>query len=117
MRDSERGFDGDFWDEKPKGRAVYSSDDGYVSDLPPKTYRTEKPAFSASASFGASKGSAKQSASGAKSYTVGMKVRHPKFGTGTVISLKNGGAVVNVAFDNQGIKELSASLAPLEILR
>lgn len=116
-RDSERGFDGDFWDEKPKGRAVYSSDDGYVSDLPPKTYRTEKPAFSASASFGASKGSAKQSASGAKSYTVGMKVRHPKFGTGTVISLKNGGAVVNVAFDNQGIKELSASLAPLEILR
>ena len=116
-RDSERGFDGDFWDEKPKGRAVYSSDDGYVSDLPPKTYRTEKPAFSASASFGASKGSAKQSASGAKSYAVGMKVRHPKFGTGTVISLKNGGAVVNVAFDNQGIKELSASLAPLEILR
>lgn len=114
---SDRGYDGDFWDEKPKGKAVYASDDGYVSDIPQKTYRTEKPTFSASATFGSARSTSKPASSGAKSYTVGMKVRHPKFGMGTVISLKNGGAVVNIAFDNQGIKELSASLAPLEILR
>lgn len=45
-----------------------------------------------------------------------MKVRHARFGVGTVIAVKNGGAVINVAFDGQGIKELSASLAPLEII-
>ncbi len=114
---SERGYDGDFWDEKPRGKAVYASEEGYVPDVPRTNYRTEKPTFSASSSFGSAKNTSKQSPSGAKSYTVGMKVRHPKFGTGTVISLKNGGAVVNIAFENQGIKELSASLAPLEILR
>ena len=54
---------------------------------------------------------------GGKNYAVGTKVRHPKFGLGTVISVKNGGSVINVAFDGQGIKELSAALAPLEIIQ
>ena len=48
---------------------------------------------------------------------MGMRVRHPKFGVGMVVAVKSGGAVVNVAFDGQGIKELSASLAPLEIIK
>ncbi len=42
-----------------------------------------------------------------------MKVKHPKFGTGTVIAVKNGGQVLNIAFEGQGIKELSAAIAPL----
>ena len=50
-------------------------------------------------------------------YTVGTKVRHPKFGNGMVIAIKNNGNTLNVAFDGQGIKELSASLAPLEIIK
>ncbi len=41
---------------------------------------------------------------------------HPKFGAGTVIAVKNGGSIVDIAFENQGIKELSAAIAPLEIL-
>lgn len=50
-------------------------------------------------------------------YTVGMKVMHKKFGAGTVIAVKNEGSVINVAFDGQGIKELSAQYAPLEIIK
>ncbi len=126
------GYEGDFWDERPKGKSLYASDDGYEPDISP---RSVGGSFSAASSFSSSSGGGKRQFSpsssfassasggssaakgGTKSYSVGMKVRHPKFGTGTVISLKNGGAVVNIAFENQGIKELSASLAPLEILK
>ena len=102
--------------ESSRGRGVYSSDEGYQSDLPPvQPSRTAKTNFSAASTFGRQQPAAK--AGGGKSYSVGTKVRHPKFGMGTVIALKNGGAVINVAFDGQGIKELSAALAPLEILQ
>ena len=47
---------------------------------------------------------------------MGVKVRHPKFGTGTIIATKNDGKVLDIAFENQGIKELSATIAPLEII-
>ena len=43
-------------------------------------------------------------------------MRHAKFGAGMIVAVKNGGTVLNVAFDGQGIKELSASIAPLEII-
>lgn len=120
------GYEGDFWDggESRRGRGVYSSDDGYAPD-PMPSYSTpvySQPAkpqktFSAASAYTSSSnsGAAKQKTA-AKNYYVGCKVRHPKFGTGTVIALKNGGSVVNVAFENQGIKELSASIAPLEII-
>ncbi len=87
------------------GRALYSSSDGYESDFP-KTQSSFKPSFSSSS---APKGG------GAKNYSVGQRVRHPKFGIGMIIAIKNGN-VLNVAFDGQGIKELSASIAPLEII-
>ena len=45
-----------------------------------------------------------------------MRVKHPKFGVGMIVALKNGGSILNVAFDGQGVKELSASLAPLTII-
>ncbi len=50
-------------------------------------------------------------------YRAGMKVFHPKFGKGTVIAIRNDGAVINVAFEGQGIKELSAMIAPLTIIQ
>ncbi|HIU80545.1 MAG TPA: UvrD-helicase domain-containing protein [Candidatus Coproplasma excrementipullorum] len=98
--------------ESSRGRGVYSSDEGYVSDLPPaQPKRTERANFSAASTFGrAQQGKA-------KSYSVGTKVKHPKFGNGTVIAVKNGGTVINIAFEGQGIKELSAALAPLEIVQ
>ena len=91
--------------EKSSGRALYSSYDGMESEMP-KTSSSFKPSFGGFG--GAKKNDAK--------YSVGMKVRHPKFGNGMIIAVKNGGSVINVAFDGQGIKELSASLAPLTII-
>lgn len=51
-------------------------------------------------------------------YKVGVKVRHPKFGTGTVVGARGAGSnmIVDVAFEGLGIKQLSASLAPLTVL-
>lgn len=112
------GYEGDFWDEPSKGRGVYSSDSGYAPDntwpdFSQTAKKNSQPGFSASSSFG---GAAKPKSTGDKNYTVGCKVRHPKFGIGTVVALKNGGAVVDIAFDGQGVRELSASIAPLEKL-
>ena len=86
----------------------YYDDSGYESDLPPKTQTvTFKSTYSPPI---------KPPQNGNKNYAVGMRVMHRKFGIGMIIAIKNGGTVLNVAFDGQGIKELSASLAPLEIL-
>ncbi len=109
------GYDGDFWDSEPqRGRGVYSSSDGYKPDHMP-SYAPAKPSksFSAAATFGQS---AQNNSAPSGKYYVGCKVRHPKFGVGTVIALKNGGKVVDIAFENQGIKELSAAIAPLTII-
>lgn len=112
------GYEGDFWDTPSRG---YNSDSGYVPDVPsysaPKktgsANSTPAKHFSPASTFG---GGVKRAVASAGKYTVGCKVRHPKFGVGTVVAVKNNGAVVNVAFENQGVKELSAAIAPLEIL-
>lgn len=102
---------------KPQARPVYNEysyrskyyddDSGYQSDIQPSLNSGFKPSF----------GSPFKTVQNApKSYQVGMKVMHKKFGIGMIIAIKNGGATLNVAFDGQGIKELSASLAPLEII-
>ena len=109
------GYEGDFWDEPSKGRGVYSSDSGYTPDYVPSYSQpakrnSEQKQFSAASSFG---GASKPKAQEGKVYPVGCKVRHPKFGVGTVVAVKNGGTVVDIAFDGQGIRELSASIAPL----
>ena len=44
-----------------------------------------------------------------------MKVKHAKFGSGTVIAVKNEGKTIDVAFVGIGIKSLAAEIAPLEI--
>ena len=108
------GYEGDFWDSR--------DDSGYVPDDPSpsyvKSYGGQSGGSSASSFKAAStfKSAAPAQTGGGKKYYVGCKVRHPKFGTGTVIALKNNGAVVDIAFDSQGIKELSAAIAPLEII-
>lgn len=50
--------------------------------------------------------------------TMGRKVKHSKFGVGTVINVAkdNGDAIVTIAFDNMGIKKLMLSKAGLELL-
>ena len=51
-------------------------------------------------------------------YKSGVKVKHAKFGEGTVIAVKGQGEniIVDVAFKGIGIKSLSAKFAPLEII-
>ena len=51
-------------------------------------------------------------------YKTGQKVRHKKFGEGTVIESKLTGndEEVSVAFADVGVKRLAASFANLEIL-
>ncbi|MBQ9118239.1 MAG: UvrD-helicase domain-containing protein [Clostridia bacterium] len=50
-------------------------------------------------------------------FQVGVKVNHAKFGDGTVVGVHGAGnnTIVDVAFAGYGIKQLSASIAPLTI--
>lgn len=52
------------------------------------------------------------------SYKAGVKVKHAKFGLGTVIVVKGTGenVIVDVAFKGIGIKSLSVKYAPMEII-
>lgn len=52
----------------------------------------------------------------AESVNAGMKVRHEKFGIGTIVSVSRtgGDAKLTIAFDKRGIKILMLSMAPLE---
>jgi hypothetical protein len=45
-----------------------------------------------------------------------MKVNHKKFGNGTIIAVKDGGKVIDVAFLGVGIKSLESEYAPIEIV-
>lgn len=59
---------------------------------------------------------APKSAEGQEALRVGDKVKHKKFGTGTVVSVvpNEKGDELTVAFDGKGLKRLNAALAPLE---
>ena len=52
-------------------------------------------------------------------FSVGVSVTHPKFGQGTIVNVRGSGAttILDIAFAGFGIKQLSASLAPLEIVK
>lgn len=51
-------------------------------------------------------------------FRTGVTVSHPKFGTGTIVAVRGAGAnmILDVAFAGLGIKQLSASLAPLTVI-
>ena len=112
---AQQRYGGDFYaDREARGQV----ERGYSRSLYSEADEYSRPAGSASParSFpGFSSGKPAQQQPGGK-YKVGTKVRHAKFGNGTVVAIRNGGSVINVAFDGQGIKELSASLAPLTII-
>ena len=97
-------------EDRGYSRSLYFSDEEFAER--PASYASPAKSFSGYGAFGAKPAAQQQ---GGK-YKVGTKVRHAKFGNGTVVAVRNGGTVINVAFDGQGIKELSASLAPLTII-
>jgi DNA helicase-2/ATP-dependent DNA helicase PcrA len=47
-----------------------------------------------------------------------VKVKHPKFGMGTIVGMRGTGAnmILDIGFEGLGIKQLSASLAPLTVI-
>ena len=113
------------YQKRPFGRSQ-ASEDGYYSDLPPDDAPSSSSsfgtAFSAAAAYRAN-GAARPAgnAGGAKDYSAfraGVKVRHPKFGEGVVVSTKGEGKslVANISFPGVGIKALSVQIAPLTIL-
>jgi len=51
-------------------------------------------------------------------FQIGVKVRHPKFGDGTIVGMRGVGSnmILDIAFAGLGIKQLSAALAPLTVI-
>ncbi|SHJ99129.1 DNA helicase-2 / ATP-dependent DNA helicase PcrA [Hathewaya proteolytica DSM 3090] len=51
-------------------------------------------------------------------FVVGRKVRHAIFGIGTIVAVStgDGDTFVTIAFDNKGVKKLSLTVAPLEVI-
>lgn len=78
---------------------------GYSSNYARSLIKDNKPQAKLVESYGA--------------YKSGVKVKHVKFGTGTVIAVKGSGenTIVDVAFVGVGIKELSVKYAPMEIVK
>jgi len=129
------------------GRSVENDDDNYVSFGNQSYSFSRKSASSSygNSSYGSSYGGAKSgvnsnmggtssrsaygSIGGAKpktspqkdlsGFAVNTKVTHPKFGQGTIVNVRGSGAttILDIAFVGYGIKQLSATLAPLEIVK
>jgi DNA helicase-2/ATP-dependent DNA helicase PcrA len=51
-------------------------------------------------------------------YQIGVRVKHPKFGVGVIVASRGVGSnmILDIAFEGFGIKQLSASLAPLTVV-
>ncbi len=51
-------------------------------------------------------------------FSIGVKVKHPKFGAGVIVGQRGVGSnmILDIAFEGLGIKQLSASLAPLTVV-
>ena len=52
-------------------------------------------------------------------YVAGAKVKHKKFGEGTIISIKNSGSEIigDIAFKGYGVKSLVLKMAPIELIK
>ena len=99
-------------------RSREDDDYGYQSDLPPEPQKSAG-SFSAAAAY--RQASPRPAAAGEKDYAAfkaGVKVKHPKFGEGMIVSIKGSGSamVLSVSFPGLGIKALSAQLAPLTVI-
>ncbi len=77
---------------------------GYSSNYAKSMVSSSKPVANSNVEYG--------------KFKTGVKVRHAKFGEGTVIMVKGSGdnIIVDVAFKGVGIKALSLKFAPLEIV-
>ncbi len=95
-------LDGDAIYEKKRDARTSTSIDGFSSDVTFKPFDQLKYA----------KQQTKANAAGNDlQLTAGDRVKHPKFGTGTVLNVN--GKIIQVEFDDGAIKKLAAGMAPL----
>ena len=102
--------------DEPAYRRSYRSDDYESAPQTPKTAAGRVSSFSKSYSSGTSHGT-----SGVKDiskFKAGKRVKHVKFGVGTIIQVKGSGsnAIADVAFKGIGVKSFSLALAPMEVI-
>ena len=105
-----------------RARSSDEEEYGYHSDLPPEPQSAPSPAFSAASAFKRTQAAGKPGKSGGKDYSAfraGVKVRHPKFGEGLIVSTRGEGSalIANISFPGLGIKALSVQIAPLTIIQ
>lgn len=97
-------------------RSQDGDDYGYYSDEQPLNTQYKTKSFSTGYNlYGTAK--KQESSVGSSQYKTGVKVVHKKFGNGTVIAVKDGGRVIDVAFSGVGIKSLAVEYAPIEIVK
>ena len=100
------------------GRDRDEEDYGYRSDLPPE--ETPRPSgFSASAGYRRSAPRPQPAGKDYSAFRAGVRVSHPKFGEGVIVSTRGEGQtmIAHISFPGLGIKALSVQIAPLKILR
>ena len=106
------------------GRTVAFAQSDFVDEISQEfkqgAYASGHQGRPAPAAFSRSHAAAKPVSAGgtltADSVNVGMKVRHEKFGIGTIVSISKteADAKLTIAFDKMGVKILMLGLAPLE---
>ncbi len=99
------------------GNGNYSSTRTGYGQTYSKTNETKKPSgvvYGGVSSLNKSKQGGTKDLS---AFKIGVVVSHPKFGQGTIVGVRGTGAntIVDIAFKDLGIKQLSASLAPLTL--
>ena len=105
------------WNGNTYGSGSYGSASGTTYGSRPAT----KPSSSSGVTYGGVNKLGKPAPTGNKdlsAFKIGVRVEHTKFGVGTIVGVRGAGSnmIVDVAFENGlGIKQLSASLAPLTI--
>lgn len=125
------------------GRGGYGSSYGSAAGYGDRqNYEPRRSAWNGGSSYGSSYGASKSGLSGGSgsgftyggigsaaskpksgadkdlsAYKTGVRVEHPKFGTGTIVNVRGTGAnmILDIAFAGVGIKQLSAGLAPLTV--
>lgn len=91
----------------------------FLVDLPPGVIRpfssTSAPTYADAVAVPSSRTGNGQFKPLEAAWSAGDRVRHPKFGTGTVVAVqeRSGDVELSVVFDEAGLKRLAQSLAPL----
>ena len=102
-------------------RSAWNGNSSYSSSYGSSYNRSQETKKESSFTYGGISRASARPATGGKDLSVfktGVKVKHPKFGVGTIVMVKGVGAntILDIAFAGLGIKQLSANLAPLTVL-